>query len=115
MGKETKSCSTLFPGQIVETPSTKAAAMMLVVQLALEAFIDVIDIFETFFDEQIAGLLGALTTSADKYYGGATLLSNTYHTAQYELTYLGGEVRIDHPVRLVYPGDVYGSLRVTHE
>ena len=51
------------------TPTTDGAAMMVLIKLAFESMLDVVNVPETMLDEQFARLLGAIAAAANQYHG----------------------------------------------
>ena len=56
----------LFPGQSSAAPATQGAAVVMLVQIALESLVHMEDIAHAAGDQGLARLQGALTTAANK-------------------------------------------------
>ena len=85
---------------------------MLVIEVSFKTLINVIDVFHALPHQQVTSLLGALATAADENDRGTSLFRVTDDTPQHKFSDLGEEVRINSPVRLVYPRDVYCTFGV---
>lgn len=99
----------------MKPPASRAATVVILVQLPFKAFIDVVNILETSVIQQISSFFGALTAAADEDDGGAALFNITDYAPEYEFSNLGKEIRVDCPIRLVDPRDVDRSLGMADE
>ena len=88
--------------------------MMILVQLAFETLIDMVDVGDAGLDKQVARLFRTLAAAADKN-DRRTAFITIDHAAEHQLAHIGDEFGIDDPVRFVDPGDMYGTFGVTDE
>jgi hypothetical protein len=98
--------SALLPGQAVKAPAGELAALMALIERALEAFEDVVDLAESGLLQGEGRIDGALATATDDHHRPVQA-GNLLHLAD--------EMRVDRPVGSVVPGDMVGSDRVSYE
>ena len=105
----------LFPRQLVITPAAERAALVIVVEVAFEAFVDMEYAGEVSFQERFARLEGPFSATADKDDGSASVIRCADGAAKKQLADFGYEMGIFRPVRFVYPGNMHSTLRVPHK
>jgi len=88
---------------------------MLVVKFALEALVHMVDAAKARLEQLLAGLERAFSAATNQDNRCAGPLRRANSTAEQQLAYLGDEVRIHDPIRLVDPGNMYGALGVADE
>lgn len=100
----------------MEAPATDTTAMMPRIQLPLESLRDVVYFIKSVFYQQLTGLQGALSTTADKdNRRTAEIAVRAAYSAEDELTYLSHEMRIDLPIGLVDPRHMHSASGMPHE
>jgi len=104
---------TLFPGQIVEAPTTNTATVMLMVQLSLKSFLDIEDISHARLHQQLASLQRALATAANQDNRHTFNHIAVTHATEHDLANLRDEMWINFPVGFIDPRDVNSPYRVT--
>lgn len=105
-------CSALFPGQAVKAPASDTAALVMLVEFALEALVDVKDTLEAGICERASGFFRTLAAATDEDDRGAAVLCVTTLTTKHQLSDLCNKMRIDVPVRFVDPGNMHGADRM---
>ncbi len=97
----------------METPSAECATLMIFVQVALEALVDMTDIFYTRRDQNFARFRGAFSAATNKDHRRTTAFDVTTNATQHKLADFLDEVRINIPVGFVDPGYVNSTLGMT--
>jgi hypothetical protein len=97
----------------MKPPAAYSAAPVMFVELALEAFIDMIDILDTGIGKRSSGFPGAFAAAANQDDRRTAVLGVTALAAKHELPDFRDKMRVDVPVWLVDPGDMDSTDRVT--
>ncbi len=94
------------------TPTPQGATVVVFVEVAFKALIDMKDIAETRCDERVACVQRPLAAAADQYDRSGVHPIVGRCAAEQEFSNFSHEMRIDDPVGLVYPGDMQSARRV---
>ena len=106
----------LLPGQTMETPATAGTAVMVFVQLAFESFTDVVNLIETLFYQQLAGLQRTLAATANQHNRCILPRRPEADATEHDLAYLGDEVGgVYRPFRRVNPRYMDAAGRMPNE
>lgn len=89
--------------------------MVAIVEFAFETLCDIVNAFEAMFEQQVAGLLGAVAAAADQHYRHASVLGRFDHTAENQLAHFALEIGVDDEVGFIDPWDIDRADRMTDE
>jgi predicted P-loop ATPase len=89
----------------VIAPATLGRAVVIIIQITLEALKHVINEGKVFLSQDFTSLLRPLATSANQYHRSTVFLA-TAKPSEHKLAYLGSEVFIYRPVGFIDPGDM---------
>jgi hypothetical protein len=105
----------LFPGQAMVSPAPKTTTMMMLIAVAFKALIHMEHTFKTRINQDLPRLTGAFSTPTDEDNRGTSIILGTGLTTQHQLAHFGGKPWVDLPVRLIDPGNVYGTCGMAYK